>query len=113
LYQRWCNDDENSRCRTALDLDCAGVQTMKPATTIQQATETHDAANLRYARIVSANLDQYGPAEVAAARNTFTRLCKPAELALMKSRMGGEMTTQEGRVRRADKAAALRGCDVE
>ena len=88
MYQRWCNDDENSRCRTALDLDCAGVQTMKPATTIQQATETHDAANLRYARIVSANLDQYGPAEVRTAGYTFRRLKQWDELEALERRTG-------------------------
>jgi len=61
---------------------------MKPATTIQQATETHDAANLRYARIVSANLDQYGPAEVRTAGYTFRRLKRWDELEALEKRTG-------------------------
>ena len=66
----------------------AGVQAMKPATTIQQATETHDAANLRYARIVAANLNQYGPAHIRTAGYTFRRLKRWDELEALERRTG-------------------------
>jgi hypothetical protein len=61
---------------------------MKPATTIQQATETHDAANLRYARIYAANLDIYGPAEIRTAGYTFRRLKRLDELGALEKRTG-------------------------
>ena len=61
---------------------------MKPATTMQQATETHDQANLRYARIVAANLNQYGPAEKRTAGYTFRRLKMWAELEALERRTG-------------------------
>lgn len=61
---------------------------MKPATTIQQATETHDQANLRYARTVSANLDIYGPAQIRSAGYTFRRLKKWDELEALEQRTG-------------------------
>ena len=61
---------------------------MKPATTIQQATETHDAANLRYARTVAANLDIYGPAEKRTAGYTFRRLKRWDELEALQKRTG-------------------------
>jgi hypothetical protein len=61
---------------------------MKPATTIQQATETHDAANLRWARTVAANLDIYGPAEKRTAGYTFRRLKQWEELEALERRTG-------------------------
>ena len=61
---------------------------MKRATTIQQATETHDAANLRYARTVAANLGIYGPAEKRTAGYTFRRLKKFDELEVLEKRTG-------------------------
>jgi hypothetical protein len=61
---------------------------MKPATTIQQATETHDAANLRYARGVAANFDIYGPAEIRTAGYTFRRLKRWDELEALERTTG-------------------------
>lgn len=61
---------------------------MKPATTMQQATETHDAANLRYARGVAANLNQYGPAHIRTAGYTFRRLKRWDELEALERRTG-------------------------
>ena len=61
---------------------------MKPATTIQQATETHDAANLRWARIYAANMDIYGPAEKRTAGYTFRRLKQWDELEALEQRTG-------------------------
>ena len=61
---------------------------MKPATTMQQAAETHDAANLRYARAVAANLDQYGPCEIRRAGYTFRRLKMWDELEVLEKRTG-------------------------
>ena len=61
---------------------------MKPATTMQQATETHDQANLRYARTVAANLDIYGPAEIRTAGYTFRRLKRWDELEALEKRTG-------------------------
>lgn len=61
---------------------------MKPATTIQQATETHDQANLRYARIYAANLNQYGPAQIRTAGYTFRRLKLWDELEALEQRTG-------------------------
>lgn len=62
---------------------------MKPATTMQQqATETHDSANLRYARIYAANLNQYGPAHIRTAGYTFRRLKMWAELEALEKRTG-------------------------
>lgn len=61
---------------------------MKPATTMQQATETHDQANLRYARMVAANLDIYGPAEKRTAGYTFRRLGQWEELEALERRTG-------------------------
>jgi len=61
---------------------------MKPATTIQQATETHDQANLRYARAVAANLDIYGPAHIRTAGYTFRRLKMWDELGALERRTG-------------------------
>lgn len=61
---------------------------MKPATTIQQATETHDQANLRYARLYAANLNQYGPAQIRTAGYTFRRLKRWDELEALEKRTG-------------------------
>jgi len=61
---------------------------MKPATTIQQATETHDQANLRYARGVAANFDIYGPAHIRTAGYTFRRLKRWDELEALERRTG-------------------------
>jgi len=61
---------------------------MKPATTMQQATETHDQANLRYARIYAANLNQYGPAHIRTAGYTFRRLKRWDELEALERRTG-------------------------
>jgi hypothetical protein len=61
---------------------------MKPGTTMQQATETHDAANLRWARIYAANLEQYGPAHIRTAGYTFRRLKKLDELEVLEKRTG-------------------------
>jgi len=61
---------------------------MKPDTTMQQATETHDAANLRYARIYAANLNQYGPAQIRTAGYTFRRLKWWDELEALQKRTG-------------------------
>jgi len=61
---------------------------MKPATTMQQAAETHDAANLRYARIYAANLNQYGPAHIRTAGYTFRRLKRWDELEALEKRTG-------------------------
>jgi len=61
---------------------------VKQSTTIQQQTEDHNAAALRFARTVAADLDNFGPAEIATARNTLTRLGKGAELSALKRRMG-------------------------
>jgi hypothetical protein len=61
---------------------------MKPATTIQQATETHDAANLRYARAVAANPDHFGPAHIRTAGYTFRRLKLWNELEALEQRTG-------------------------
>lgn len=61
---------------------------MKPATTIQQATETHDQANLRWAWIVTANLDIYGPAHIRTAGYTFRRLKMWDELEALEKRTG-------------------------
>ena len=61
---------------------------MKPATTIQQATETHDQANLRYALLYAANLNQYGPAHIRTAGYTFRRLKRWDELEALQKRTG-------------------------
>lgn len=61
---------------------------MKHPTTIQQATETHDQANLRYARTVAANLNQYGPAEIRTAGYTFRLLKRLDELGALEKRTG-------------------------
>ena len=61
---------------------------MKHPTTIQQATETHDQANLRYARTVAANLNQYGPAHIRTAGYTFRRLKRWGELEALEKRTG-------------------------
>jgi hypothetical protein len=61
---------------------------MKPATTIQQATETHDQANLRYARIYAANLEQFGSAQIRTAGYTFRRLKRWDELEALQKRTG-------------------------
>jgi hypothetical protein len=61
---------------------------MKGATTIQQATETHDQANLRFARTVAANLDIYGPAEIRTAGYTLRRLKQWEELEALERRTG-------------------------
>ena len=61
---------------------------MKPATTIQQATETHDSANLRYALIYAANLEQYGPAHIRTAGYTLRRLKMWDELEALEKRTG-------------------------
>jgi hypothetical protein len=61
---------------------------MKPATTMQQVIETHDAANLRWARIVTANLDIYGPAHIRTAGYTFRRLKLWNELEALQKRTG-------------------------
>lgn len=55
---------------------------------MQQATETHDAANLRWARTVVANLDIYGPAEKRTAGYTFRRLKRWDELEALERRTG-------------------------
>jgi hypothetical protein len=55
---------------------------------MQQATETHDAANLRWARIYAANLEQYGPAHIRTAGYTFRRLKKLDELEVLEKRTG-------------------------
>jgi hypothetical protein len=61
---------------------------MKPATTMQQASETHDQANLRYARIYAANLEQFGPAHIRTAGYTFRRLKRWDELEALEKRTG-------------------------
>jgi len=61
---------------------------MRQSTTIQQQTEAHNAAALRFARLVAADLDQFGPAEIATARNTLTRLAKGSELEALRRKMG-------------------------
>jgi len=61
---------------------------MNPATTMQQVIETHDAANLRYARIYAANLEQYGPAHIRTAGYTFRRLKRWDELEALEKKTG-------------------------
>jgi hypothetical protein len=61
---------------------------MKHPTTMQQATETHDQANLRYALLYAANLEQYGPAHIRTAGYTFRRLKRWDELEALEKRTG-------------------------
>jgi hypothetical protein len=61
---------------------------MKPATTIQQATETHDAENLRFARAVAADVAQWGPAYIRTAGYTLRRLKKWDELEALQKKTG-------------------------